>query len=233
MYQIGDVKMDELITALTTDSLFEPGNTKAWVLLKRFKYPWEALPHIKDFIIELSSLLEESDYNKLDNNVWIHKTANVAPTAFIGNCVIVGAGTRISHCAYIRDNILIGKNTGIGNSTEIKNSILFDNVQVPHFNYVGDSILGYKSHFGAGVITSNVKSDSSLVCVSYGQQRIETGLKKFGAIIGDRVEIGCNAVLNPGTIVGKDSNIYPLSSVRGYITPDSIYKRQGEVVQKF
>jgi len=224
--------MKDIIETLTVKKLFETGNTKAWVLLIRYTYPWEALPHIKDFIEEVSIVMDESEYKRHDNNVWIHKTAMIAPSSHIGSSVIIGAGTQVMHCAYIRDNVLIGKNAKVGNSSEVKNSILFDNVQIPHFNYVGDSILGYKSHFGAGVITSNVKSDYSLVKVRYGKERIETGLKKFGAIIGDHVEIGCNAVLNPGTVIGKNSNIYPLSSVRGYIEPNSIYKKEGEIVKK-
>ena len=224
--------METIIKALTVNALFEPGHSTALGFLNRFMYPWEALPHIEAYILELGANLNESDYDIRENNVWIHKSAIIAPSAHIGNNVIVEAGANIIHCAYVRNNVLIGKESWIGNSTEVKNSILFNNVQVPHFNYIGDSILGYKSHFGAGVITSNVKSDSSPVSVSYEGQRIKTGLKKFGAIIGDRVEVGCNAVLNPGTIVGSDSNIYPLSSVRGYIEPNSIYKNQGEIVKK-
>lgn len=224
--------MTKTITALCAKELFEPGNSMAWELLSRFTYPWEALPHIGEFILELGAALDESEYERRDNNVWIHKTATVAPSAYIGDTSIIGAGAHILHCAYVRTNALIGIDAWVGNSTEVKNSILFDKVQIPHFNYVGDSIMGYKSHFGAGVITSNVKSDYSLVSVVYGSERIETGLKKFGAILGDRAEVGCNAVLNPGTVVGADSNIYPLSSVRGYVEAGSIYKRQGEVVKK-
>ena len=216
----------------SVNSLFEPGHTDAWDFLKQFTYPWEALPHIGSFISKLGATLCESEYECRDNNVWIHKTAQIAPSAFIGRFVIIGADTQIRHCAYIRENALIGKNAVIGNSTEIKNSILFDNVQVPHFNYIGDSIMGYKSHFGAGAITSNVKSDSSLVTVKYDNKQIETGIKKFGAILGDRVEVGCNAVLNPGTVIGADSNIYPLSSVRGYVDTNCIYKSQDNIVKK-
>jgi len=224
--------MTKSTDALCVKELFEPGNTTAWELLSRFTYPWEALPHIGEFILELGAILDENEYERRDNNVWIHKAATIAPSAHIGNNTIIGAGAQVRHCAYIRENALIGSNTVVGNSTEIKNSILFDKAQVPHFNYVGDTIMGHKSHFGAGVITSNVKSDYSLVTVGYGSERIETGLKKFGAIVGDRVEVGCNAVLNPGTVVGADSNIYPLSFVRGYVKANSIYKRQGEVVLK-
>ena len=224
--------MNKIVDKLKTGALFEPGHTVAWVLLSRYTYPWEALPHIKDFILEYGAMLDDLSYEQRDNNVWIHKTAEIAPSAYIGSNVIIGADTQVRHCAYIRENALIGKKAVIGNSTEVKNSILFDNVQVPHFNYIGDSILGYKSHCGAGVITSNVKSDSSLVSVNCDSERIETGLKKFGAVLGDRVEVGCNAVLNPGTVIGMNSNVYPLSSVRGYVEANSIYKRQGEIVKK-
>ena len=218
--------------ALCVKELFEPGNTVAWDLLLRFAYAWEALPHIGEFIAEVGATLDESEYERRDNSIWIHKTATVAPSAHIGAGTIIGAGAQVRHCAFIRTNAIIGSDAVVGNSTEIKNSILFDKAQVPHFNYVGDTIMGHKSHFGAGVITSNVKSDYSLVTVGYGSERIETGLKKFGAIVGDRVEVGCNAVLNPGTVVGTNSNIYPLSFVRGYVEARSIYKRQGEVVKK-
>jgi NDP-sugar pyrophosphorylase family protein len=217
---------------LSAKTLFDSSHTVSWELLMSFTYPWEALPHIKDFILNFGKELNEAEYDMRDNNIWIHKTAVIAASAHIGSNVIVGPDTHVIHCAYIRDNVLIGKGAKIGNSTELKNVILFDNVQVPHYNYVGDSILGYKAHFGAGVITSNVKSDSSPVSVTYNNEKINTGLKKFGAIVGDRVEVGCNAVLNPGTVVGKDTNIYPLSSVRGYIAPDSIYKSKSEIVRK-
>jgi NDP-sugar pyrophosphorylase family protein len=215
-----------------TKQLFEPGHTIAWDFLSLFTYPWEALPKISDYIIELGAALDESEYDKPSNDVWIHKTAEIAPSAFIGNSVIIGAHTEVRHCAFIRGSAIVGNNSVVGNSTELKNVILFDGVQVPHFNYVGDSILGYKSHMGAGAITSNVKSDSSLISVTLGNERIETGMKKFGAILGDRVEIGCNSVMNPGSIIGADTIIYPLSSVRGYIPSRSIYKRQGEIVEK-
>lgn len=219
-----------------------------------FKYPWEVLPYIKDILAALLHRCEEISFaEKQDNgedgyckedcfeferyrdsaaNVWVHKTAKISASAtFEGSCFI-DAGTEIRPGAYIRGNAIVGKNCVVGNSTELKNVILFDNVQVPHYNYVGDSILGYRSHMGAGSITSNVKSDKTLVTVKDGDNVIETGLKKFGAILGDCVEVGCNSVLNPGTVVGKNTNIYPLSSVRGVIPPDSIFKRAGEIVAK-
>jgi NDP-sugar pyrophosphorylase family protein len=224
--------MDVRFESLFVSELFEPGHSVAWEFLSGFTYPWEALPYIGEFILELGATLDESEYERRDNNVWVHKTAYIAQSAYIGSDTIICPDAEVRNCAYIRQNALVGSNSVVGNSTELKNSILFDRVQVPHFNYVGDSILGYKSHFGAGVITSNVKSDSSLVTVLYEGERIKTGLKKFGAILGDNVEVGCNAVLNPGTVIGAGSNIYPLSSVRGYVEANSIYKRQGEVVRK-
>ena len=224
---------DIAIKDLRTDQLFEPGHTAAWAgLLARYAYPWEALPHIRDAILQLGKALSEYEYEKRGTDIWIHKTATIAHTAHIGGAVIIGAETEVRHCAYIRGNALIGIGAVIGNSTEIKNAILFDKAQVPHFNYIGDSILGYKSHTGAGAITSNVKSDKSPVKVTYGSRRIETGLKKFGAILGDHTEIGCNAVLNPGTVVGKNATVYPLSFVRGYVPACSIHKQNGEVVSK-
>ena len=212
--------------------LFAADNTIAWEFLSKLEWAWEALPLISSYITELGAKLDGSEYEKRPDNVWIHKTANIAPSAFIGKNVIIGANTEIRHCAYIRNNAIVGEGAVIGNSTELKNVILFDKVQVPHYNYVGDSILGYKSHFGAGVITSNVKSDSTLVSVKCGEEKIETGLKKFGAIVGDNVEIGCNAVLNPGTVIGANATVYPLSMVRGFIPANSIYKKQGEVSEK-
>ena len=182
--------------------------------------------------MEIGSSLDAAEYDILTDEVWVHKTAKVAASAFIGKSVIIGAGAEVRHCAFIRGNALIGADTVVGNSTELKNVILFDGVQVPHYNYVGDSILGYKSHMGAGSITSNVKSDHSLVSVVYGDVRVETGIKKFGAILGDYVEIGCNSVLNPGCVIGPRSTVYPLSSVRGFVPPGCIYKKQGEVVEK-
>ncbi len=196
------------------------------------EYPWEVLPKIKDFILELGKTLSLDEYEKIGENVWIAKSAKVAPTAFINGPTIIGKNAEIRHCAFIRGNAIVGENSVVGNSTELKNVILFNNVQVPHYNYVGDSILGYKSHMGAGSITSNVKSDKKLVVVKYGEERIETGLKKFGAMIGDNVEVGCGSILNPGSVIGRNTNIYPLSSVRGVIKENSIYKKQGEIVEK-
>ena len=212
--------------------LFDPGNTITWELLIELEWPWEAIPLIKSFVETLINGLDESEYEARPDNVRVHKTATIAASAHIGSNVIIGAGTDVRHCAYIRNDVIVGSGAVIGNSTELKNVILFDKVQVPHYNYVGDSILGYKSHFGAGVITSNVKSDNSLVSVSCGNERIETGLKKFGVILGDHVEVGCNAVLNPGTVVGAKANIYPLSMVRGFVPANSIYKKQGDIVAK-
>jgi len=222
---------------ITTDkirinSLFKPGRSIAWEFLSQFTWLWEALPEIGDYILQAGSSLNNAQYNLLPNNVWIHKTATVAPTAYIGNSTIIGAGAEVRHCAFIRGNAIIGNGTLVGNSTELKNVILFDEVQVPHYNYIGDSILGYKSHMGAGAITSNVKSDYSLISVFCEDIRIDTNLKKFGAMLGDHVEIGCNSVLNPGSIVGANTTVYPLSYVRGFVSANSIYKKQGEIVEK-
>ena len=216
---------------LSVTAILDLTHTQARSLLEQAKYPWEALCGIGDQILELGANLGE-DYTHPQETVWIHKTAKVAPSAFIGEKVIIGPQTEVRHCAFIRGNALIGAGCVVGNSTELKNVILFDGVQVPHYNYVGDSILGYKAHLGAGAITSNVKGDRSLVVVKNGEERIQTGLKKFGAILGDRAEIGCGAVLNPGTVVGRESNVYPLSMVRGVVQPNSIYKKQGEIVAK-
>ena len=215
---------------LRVKELFISDRTLAWSFLTQFDRPWEALPEIGQFLQILMTQLDEAEYQKHDNNVWIHKTATVAPTAFIGKSAIICKGADIRHGAFIRENALVGCGAVVGNSTELKNVILFDEVQVPHFNYIGDSILGYKSHMGAGAITSNVKSDKTLVTVSCGNDKIETGLKKFGAILGDSVEIGCNSVLNPGSVVGAYSSVYPLSFIRGFIPARSIYKKQGEIV---
>ena len=206
--------------------------TMAKELLESRTYPWEVLPLISEFIVKLGSTLSEEEYEKRGENVWIAKSAKVAPTAFINGPAIIGKDAEVRHCAFIRGNALVGEGAVVGNSTELKNVILFNKVQVPHYNYVGDSILGYKSHMGAGSITSNVKSDKKLVIVKTPEGNIETGMKKFGAMLGDEVEVGCGSVLNPGTVVGSHSNIYPLSSVRGYVPGGSIYKKQGEVVKK-
>lgn len=206
--------------------------TLAKDLLAGCTYPWEALPKIKDTILAIGATLSEDEYDHPMENVWIAKDAKVAPTAYINGPCIIGHETEVRHCAFIRGNALVGNGAVVGNSTELKNVILFDKVQVPHYNYVGDSILGYRAHMGAGSITSNVKSDKTLVVVKCGEERIETGLKKFGAMLGDFVEVGCGSILNPGTVVGANSNIYPLSSVRGVVPAGSIYKKQGEVVEK-
>lgn len=217
---------------LKTEDLFDFSHSMAGDYLSGFEYPWEALKGIKELILSLGEKLDKNEYYQPSEKVWIHKSATVAPTAYIGAPCIIGEGTEIRHCAFIRESALVGKNCVVGNSVELKNVILFDDVQTPHYNYVGDSILGYLSHMGAGSITSNVKSDKSLVTVKNGDEKFDTGLKKFGAILGDSVEVGCNTVLNPGTVVGKNSNIYPLSSVRGTVSPDCIYKTGGNIVSK-
>ena len=201
-------------------------------LLEKFEYPWEALPEISKFILEIGPMLDKDIYEQKGENIWIAKSANVYPSAYIKGPAIIGENAEVRHCAFIRGNAIVGNNAVVGNSTELKNVILFNNVQVPHYNYVGDSILGYKSHMGAGSITSNVKSDTKLVIVKNGEEKIETGLKKFGAMIGDGVEVGCGSVLNPGSVIGKNTNIYPLSSVRGVVPENSIYKNQNEIVVK-
>ena len=214
----------------TTEELFDLKHTEAASLLARCEYPWEALPLIGSYIKELGKTLSEAEYDHPAEHVWIAKSAAVAPTACISGPCIIGPESEVRHCAFIRGNALVGTGCVVGNSTELKNVILFDKVQVPHYNYVGDSILGYKAHMGAGAITSNVKSDKKLVVVKNGDERMETGLKKFGAMIGDQVEVGCNSVLNPGTVIGRESHIYPLSNVRGQVPAESIYKHRGEVV---
>ncbi len=214
-------------------NLYNLDETIAKKIFNGCEYPWEVLPKIKDFIIELGQTLSLEEYNKIGENIWIAKSATVAPTAYINGPTIIGKDAEIRHCAFIRGNAIVGEGCVVGNSTELKNVILFNKVQVPHYNYVGDSILGYRSHMGAGSITSNVKSDKKLVVVKDGTEKIETGLKKFGAMLGDNVEVGCGSVLNPGTVIGKNSNIYPLSSVRGVVAENSIYKKQGEIVNKF
>lgn len=218
---------------ITIQNMYNLKETIAAAYLERFTYPWEALGGIGDYIKELASTLSEEEYEKRGENIWISKEAVVAPTAYIGENVIIGKGAEIRHCAFLRGNAIVGENAVVGNSTELKNVILFNRVQVPHYNYVGDSILGFKSHMGAGSITSNVKSDKTLVVVKDKEKEYETGLKKFGAMLGDEVEVGCNSVLNPGTVIGKNSNIYPTSCVRGVIPANSIYKKQGEIAEKF
>ena len=209
-----------------------PEHSIAYPLLARYEYPWEALAAISDFILELGASLPTEEYDRVGENVWVAKTATVAPTAYIGGPCIICDRAEVRHCAFIRGSAIVGAGAVVGNSTELKNCILFDGVQVPHYNYVGDSILGYKSHMGAGSITSNVKSDKTPVTVNLGGERLETGRKKFGAMLGDFVEVGCNSVLNPGTVIGHHSNVYPLSSVRGYVPANSIYKAQNCIVSK-
>jgi NDP-sugar pyrophosphorylase family protein len=205
-------------------------NTIAKKLFEETTYPWEILPLIHDFILEKGSQLPKDEYEEIREHVWVAKSATVAPTAYLGDCVIIGPHAEIRHCAFIRGNAIVGEKAVVGNSTELKNVILFDRVQVPHYNYVGDSILGYYSHMGAGSITSNVKSDKKLVELRLGNERIRTNMKKIGGILGDYVEVGCGTILNPGSIVGRHTNIYPLSSVRGYVNSNSIYKNQNEIV---
>ena len=212
--------------------LYDLTHTLAAEYLSQFEYPWDALAGISDFIVELGNSLDEKEYEKRGENIWVHKTAKVFPSAYLNGPLIVGKDAEVRHCAFIRGSALIGEGAVVGNSTELKNVILFDKVQVPHFNYVGDSILGFKAHMGAGSITSNVKSDKLLVKIHAEDGEIETGRKKVGALIGDNVEVGCGSVLNPGTVIGRESNVYPLSSVRGCIDARAIYKRQGEVVGK-
>ena len=213
-------------------SLYTLSETIAAPLLERYEYPWEALAGIKDFIIELGNSRPEDRFEKRGENVLVAKSAAVAPTACLNGPCIVDEEAEVRHCAFVRGSAIIGKGAVVGNSTELKNVILFNKVQVPHYNYVGDSILGYRAHMGAGSITSNVKSDKTLVVVKGAEGEIETGLKKFGAMLGDCVEVGCNSVLNPGTVIGKNTNIYPLSRVRGYVPSDSIYKDAKDVVKK-
>ena len=217
---------------LTTAELYDFGHTLAGEYLSRYTYPWEALKGIKDFILALGETLDKGEYTEISPSVWVHKTVKIAPTAYLGAPCIIGAGTEVRHCAFIRGATLVGENCVGGNSVELKNVILFDNVQTPQYNYVGDSILGYKSHMGAGSITSNVKSDKTPVTVKNGTEIIETGLKKMGAMLGDFVEVGCNSVLNPGTVIGRNTNIYPLSCVRGVVPADSIWKTGGVTVKK-
>lgn len=199
-------------------------------LFEGLTYPWEALPKISEFIVKLGESLDSSVYEKRGENIWVAKSAKVAPTAFLNGPLIIDEEAEIRHCAFVRGNAIVGKGCVVGNSTELKNVVLFNSVQVPHYNYVGDSILGYKSHMGAGSITSNVKSDKTLVVVKNGKEEIKTGLKKFGAMLGDYVEVGCNSVLNPGSVIGSHTNIYPLSMVRGVVPERSIYKNKNEVV---
>lgn len=216
---------------IKTLELFDLSHSLADEYLAQFEYPWQALAGIKNLILTLGKTLGE-EYTEVSPEVWVHSTAKVAPTACIGAPCIIGANTEVRHCAYIRGSALVGENCVVGNSVELKNVILFDNVQVPHYNYVGDSILGYRSHMGAGSVTSNVKSDKTLVVIKSADEQIPTGIKKVGAMLGDFVEVGCNSVLNPGTVIGRNSNVYPTSCVRGVIPANSIWKNNGTVVNK-
>lgn len=216
----------------TINDLYSLEHTIAADYLRRYTYPWEALKGIKDEIIRLGESLSKEDYIEISPKVWVHKTSVIAPTAYLGAPCIIGPDTEVRHCAFIRGSALVGAGCVVGNSVELKNVILFDGVQVPHYNYVGDSILGYKSHMGAGAVTSNVKSDKSLVVVRGIDEVMETGLKKMGAMLGDLVEVGCNSVLNPGTVIGRSSNVYPTSCVRGVVPANSIYKKNDTIVEK-
>ena len=219
---------------ITINDLYDLNETIAADYLKGFEYPWDALAGISDYIVKLGETLSADEYDKADENIWIHKTAKVAPTACLNGPLIICKDAEVRHCAFVRGSAIVGKKCVVGNSTELKNVILFNNVQVPHYNYVGDSILGYKSHMGAGSITSNVKSDKTLVVVKdkTSNEEIATGLKKFGAMLGDNVEVGCNSVLNPGTVLGRCTNIYPTSCVRGVIPSNSIFKSDGKAYSK-
>lgn len=217
---------------LKISKLYNLNETIAAKVFENCTFPWEVLSKIGDFIVELGNTLPEDEYEKLADNVWVHKSANVFLSAYIAGPAIICKDAEVRHCAFIRGKAIVGEGAVVGNSTELKNVILFNKVQVPHYNYVGDSILGFKAHMGAGSITSNVKSDKKLIVIKGPDGNIETGIKKIGAFLGDNVEIGCGSVLNPGTIVGRESNVYPLSSVRGYVAAGSIYKKQGEVVTK-
>lgn len=218
---------------LTVKALYNLEESIAKDIFEGVTYPWEVIPKIGAFIVELGNTLSEEEYEKVGEDIWIAKSASVAPTAYIHGPAIIGKNAEIRHCAFIRGNAIVGEGAVVGNSTELKNVILFNKVQVPHYNYVGDSILGYKAHMGAGSITSNVKSDKTLTTVKTAEGAIETGLKKFGAMLGDEVEVGCGSVLNPGTVVGKCTNIYPLSMVREFVPANSIYKKRGEVAEKY
>lgn len=213
-------------------NLYNLDETIAKELIEKYEYPWEVLPHIEEFILELGARLPKDEYKEVSEHVWVHKTANVFPSAYIKGPAIICEDAEVRHCAFIRGKAIVGKKAVVGNSTELKNVILFNNVQVPHYNYVGDSILGFKAHMGAGSITSNVKSDKQLVVIKGENEKIETGLKKVGAMVGDNVEVGCGSILNPGSVVGRNTNIYPLSSVRGVVKGNSIYKNQNEIVEK-
>lgn len=221
-----------MLDGLRTDNLLDLGKTIASDIFAGKQYAWEVLPQINDFVISLGEQLDPAVYDRIGENVWAAKSAKIYKSAYIDGPCIIDEGAEIRHCAFIRGSVVVGKHAVVGNSTELKNVILFDGVQVPHYNYVGDSILGYKAHLGAGAITSNVKADKKPTMVRLGGEAVETGMKKFGAIIGDHVEIGCNSVLNPASVIGRESVIYPLSMVRGFVPPNSIYKTQGEIIRK-
>lgn len=218
---------------LTNSELFEDKNTIAWELIAQYEYPYDVLPHIGEFIVKLGESLPADRFEKRGNDIWVAKSAVVYPSVCLNGPAIIDEEAEVRHCAFIRGNAIVGKGAVVGNSTELKNVILFDGVQVPHYNYVGDSLLGYKSHMGAGSITSNVKSDKTLVEIRCGGEKVKTGRKKMGAVLGSFVEVGCGSILNPGTVIGSHTNVYPLSSVRGYVPSGSIYKKQGEIVQKY
>lgn len=215
---------------LMIKNLFDLDKTIAKELFEGAVYPWEVLPKIKEFIVKLGNTLDPEIYEKRGEDIWVAKSAKVAPSAYLGGPLIICENAEIRHCAFIRGSAIVGAGAVVGNSTELKNAVLFDGVQVPHYNYVGDSILGYKAHTGAGAITSNLKSDKKLVTVMCDGEKVETGVKKFGAMLGDFADIGCNSVLNPGTVVGRGTRVYPLSMVRGYVPEHSIYKNKNEVV---
>lgn len=218
---------------LTNSELFEDKNTIAWELIAQYEYPYDVLPHIGEFIVKLGESLPADRFEKRGNDIWVAKSAVVYPSVCLNGPAIIDEEAEVRHCAFIRGNAIVGKGAVVGNSTELKNVILFDGVQVPHYNYVGDSLLGFKSHMGAGSITSNVKSDKTLVEIRCGGEKVKTGRKKMGAVLGSFVEVGCGSILNPGTVIGSHTNVYPLSSVRGYVPGGSIYKKQGEIVQKY
>ncbi|MBQ3886918.1 MAG: UDP-N-acetylglucosamine pyrophosphorylase [Acutalibacteraceae bacterium] len=221
-----------MYSSLHIDQLLDTSKTIAAALFDGLTFPWEALPKISAFILQLGATLSPEEYDRIGEDIWVSKTAKVAPTAYLHGPLIICDGAEIRHCAFIRGSAIVGRGAVIGNSTELKNCVIFDNAQVPHYNYIGDSILGFKSHLGAGSITSNLKSDRSLVTIKVGDTKLATNLKKFGAIVGDNVEVGCNSVLNPGTVIGRHSTVYPLSMVRGIVPANSIYKKQGEVAEK-
>lgn len=215
-----------------TENLLDLDHTITKNYFEKYEYPWEIIPDIKNYIIEIGKGLDSKEYKKIKENVWVHKDASIDDNVTVIGPAIIGKGTSLRHCAYIRENVIVGENCVIGNSCEVKNAIIFDDTQVPHFNYVGDSVMGYKSHMGAGSIVSNLKSDRSNVVVRNNDEKIETNLRKFGAVVGDHAEIGCNSVLNPGTVIGRNSNVYPLARVRGTVPANSIYKDEDNVAVK-